>query len=180
MHKSKTPSSFPNLKVDGARARAGRNLVANTASGAKVVQETLLPRKAVFKIDMTIPITEALDYASVKLADLSTGQTLILGARANLTATGTGGVDTITALDVAVGTAAASNVALTATMVNVLSKIDTAALGVVQGANTAALSVTGATPDLFLNIACAISVDGTVRLVGTIEVTYLDIGDPTA
>lgn len=124
MHQSRTKSSFPNLQVQGAKARSGRRMTANTAAGIKEVQETLIPRKAVFHIDTTIAITEALDYASVKLCDLQTGQTLILGALAKLVATGAGGVDTITNLDVAVGTAAASNAALTGTMVNVLAKID--------------------------------------------------------
>jgi len=181
MHKSKTPSSFPNLKTDGARQRAGRAPTPNTASGVKLVQEALLPRKAVFHIDTTIAITEALDYASVKLCDMPTGQCLVLGALAKLVATGAGGVDTITNLDVAVGTAAASNATLSGTMVNVLTKIDSAALGVVEGANSAALSVAGATPDLFLNIAVAsLAVDGTVRLVGRIEVTYLELGNAAA
>lgn len=180
MHKSKVRTSLPNLEVEGALVKSGRALIANPAIDVRQVEEVLTPRKAVFHIDVTIPITEALDYASVKLCDLPTGTTLILGALADLLAVGSGGVDTIANLDVAVGTAAASNATLASTMVNVLSKLDSSAGGVVQGANTAALEVEGTTPDLFLNVAAAIATDGSVQLVGRIEVLYLDLGDAAA
>jgi hypothetical protein len=181
MHQSRTPSSFPNLKVEGAKAKAGRHLTPNTASGIKAVQEALVPRKAVFHIDTTIAVTAALDYGSVKLCDLPTGTCLILGALADGVVTGTGTGFDVANVDVAVGTAAASNATLSSTMVNVMSKLDgTAVTGVVQGANTAALEVEGTTPDLFLNVAVALTGDGTVRFVGRIEVLYLDLGDPAA
>jgi len=181
VHKSKTPTLLPNAKVDNALLGAGRHLTPNSASGILASQKALLPRKAVFKIDTTITVTAALDYGSVKLCDLPTGTSLILGARCNGVVTGTGTGFVPENVDVAVGTAAASNVALTSTMANVLSQLNgTAVTGVVQGANSAALEVEGTTPDLFLNASVALSTDGTVRFVGTIEVMYLDLGDPTA
>lgn len=181
VNQNKAPTLLPNCKVNGALLRAGRHLLPNSASGILASQQALLPRKAVFKIDTTITVTQALDYGSVKLCDLPTGTTLILGARANVVASGTGTGFDVANVDVAVGTAAASNATLSGTMVNVLSKLDaTAVTGVTQGANSAALEVEGTTPDLFLNVAVALTGDGNVRLVGTIEVTYLDLGDPAA
>ena len=181
MHASKVRTSLPNLEVNGAHLKAGRAATPNTAAGVKLVEEVLLPRKMVFHVSTTIAITEALDYASVKLCDLPTGQSYVLGALADLTATGTGGVDTIENLDVGVGTAAASNATLATTMINVLAKIDSTAGGVVQGTTAVPVAVSGTTPDLFLNIAVAsLSVDGSVTLTGTIEVTLLDLGDAAA
>lgn len=181
MHQSRTPTNLPNCKVQGALMRSGRHLTPNAAAGIKAKQEALLPRKAVFQIDTTIVVTEALDYASVKLCDFPTGQAYILGARANLVASGTGTGFALANVDVAIGSAAASNATLSATMVNVLAKIDAVTVtGVVQGSSATPLALSGATPDLFLNVAVAITTDGTVRLVGTVEITYLDLGDPTA
>lgn len=181
MHQSRTPTSLPNCKVQGALMRSGRHLTPNTASGIKAKQEALLPRKAVFVVDTTIAVTAVNDYGSVKLCDFPTGQVYILGARANGVVSGTGTGFDVANVDVAVGSAAASNATLSATMVNVLAKIDgTAVTGVVQGSSATPLALSGTTPDLFLNVAVAISADGTVRFVGTIEVTYLDLGDPAA
>jgi hypothetical protein len=181
MHVSKTRSRFPNLEIEGAKAKSGRHLTPNTASGIKAKQEALTPRRAVFDIDTTITVTAALDYGSVKLCDLPTGTMLILGALADGVVTGTGTGFDVANVDVGVGTAAASAATLATTMINVLSKLDgTAVTGVVQGANTAALEVEGTTPDLFLNVAVALSGDGTVRFVGRIEVLYIDLGDPAA
>jgi len=179
MHVSKTRSNFPNLAVQGALVKSGRNLTANTASGIKVVQQALLARTAVFKIDTTIVVTAALDYASVKLCDLPTGQAYVIGARANLVASGTGTGFVLSAVDVAVGSVAASNVALTSTMADVLAKIDAVTVtGLVQGSSAVPVALSGTTPDLFLNVSVALTADGTVRLVGTLEVTYLDLGNP--
>lgn len=181
VNKNKAPTILPDAKVNSALLRAGRHLAPNTSAGVLAAQQALLPRKAVLKVDATIPVLAADDFGSVKLCDMPTGQVYILGARANLIASGTGTGFALANVDVAVGSAAASNATLATTMLDVLAKIDAVTVtGVVQGASATPVALNGATPDLFLNVAVALSGNGSVRLVGTIEITYLDLGDPAA
>jgi hypothetical protein len=177
----KPPTNLINAKVDGATLRAGQNLTPNTAALVTQTARGGIIRRATLKLSaVVVAVTAALDYGSVKLADLPNGNLLFLGAVANLTQTSTG-IDTSAAnVDVAVGTAAASNAVLSGTMLNLVPKIDSTAGGVVDGASATANIAVFATSntDVFLNVAAATTIDGSVIVSGTIDLFYLDLGNP--
>lgn len=177
------PVNLRNAKVDGAQLRAGADLTPNTAALVTQTAKGAIIRRATLKLSaVVVVVTQALDYGSVKLADLPDGNILFLGAVANLTQTSTG-IDTTPAnVDVAVGTAAASNVTLAGTMVNLVPKIDSTAGGVVDGASATANVAVFATSntDVFLNVSAVTGVDGSVIVSGTIDLFYLDLGNPAA
>lgn len=182
MHKSNVRTSLPNLEVGGALLGSGRATTLGT--GVRGDDHALVPRKARFVFTaQALAITEALDYASLKLCDLPDGNIMILGALVNLTFTGTGGVDTPANVDMALGTAAASASTLSGAMLDIVAKIDATAGGVVQGGSTdtEAPQIIAASSDaIYLNVADVIGTDGTLVLTGEIELIYLDLGDPAA
>jgi len=170
-----------NCKVDGAALKAGLDVTPNTAAGVTQTPLAGVIRRVKLKLTaVAVSVTAALDYGSVKLVDLPNGNLLFLGGIADLTYTSTG-IDTSAAnVDMAVGTAAASNATLSGTMLNLIPKIDSTAGSVVKGASTsteAAKVFATSNTDVFLNVAAATTIDGSVAVSGEVELFYLDLGD---
>lgn len=181
MHVSKTRSNFPNLEIGGALMGSGRNLTPNAAGGVKSTELGLAVRRLQLSLSsVSIAVTEALDYASLKLVDFPDGNYLVVGANVDLSFTGTGGVDTPEDMDVGVGTAAASASTLATTMIDIAAKIDASAGGVVQGGGAVNLVLAASSDAAYLNVAGAIDTDGTMVMSGTVELFYIDLGDPAA
>jgi hypothetical protein len=132
--------------------------------------------------DVPVTLTNANEYGSVAVLNLAaaTGALHFIGpATADLDVVCTGGISaTANNLTVAIGTAAASNVSLTSTMVNVCALGTYAALVAGAGSqriySTANLTVQGSAVQLFLNYALtggtSISSDGLVTVSGEIVI----------
>lgn len=183
MQSSKVRTNLANAEVDGALLRAGLNLTPNAAAGVTQKAKGAVIRRATLKLtNFAVAVTAANDYGGTKLADLPNGNVLVLGAVVNLTFTSTG-IDTTPAnVDVAVGTVVASNATLSGTMLNIVPKIDATAGSVVRGAATsteAAKVFATSSSGIFLNVAAATTVDGSLSFSGTVEFFYLDLGDQT-
>ncbi len=146
---------------------------------------------------VAIAVTDALAYASKKLFDFPEGRIFIEGATASLqwavttdrTAT-TGTINDSASLTWALGSAAASNIALTSTMVDELplaTKVLAAATTALNTASTNKLAAaaqfdgTGTALAAYLNAAFAtntdIDNDGTLTATGTITITWAQLGD---
>jgi hypothetical protein len=140
--------------------------------------------------NFSIAVTQALDYGGSKLVDLPDRNMLLLGVEVDCTVVkqgNTNGIVAATDLDMAVGTATASNATLASAMINVIEKvdIDTDALSVAfeahsndNATSTFPLRVAdGASTALFMNISCAITADSSVTVSGTIDIYYVDLGN---
>jgi len=144
-----------------------------------------------------VTVTDALAYGSTQLYDFPEGRFLILGGMASLTLAVPAPqvrADTIndnSTVDWALGTVAASNVALTGTMVDLVAIANEAAFAATgNGFGTAATAVLAssavfdgtATPkDMFLNFgfsdATDIDADAIISVSGTISVVWVMVGD---
>ncbi len=139
-------------------------------------------------------ITDALAYGSSKLYDFPEGRILVLGATSSLAfAVTTDRATTINdsaSLTWALGSAAASNITLSATMVDLLPKTTKALAGAVDAfttASTAALAAsaqfdgTGTAKDAYLNFGfetnTEIDGNGTLSVSGTITIAWMNLGD---
>jgi hypothetical protein len=172
----------------GVGAAAGTGVTASE-SGNGIIQQTTLTLASV-----GITVTDALAYASQKVYDFPAGRILILGSTASLAWSVTSDRDTTinnsAAMDWAVGTAAASNITLATTMLDLVPKVDQTLDGAVAAfttAGTGALAVsaqfdgTGTAKDAYLNVSFPtntdIDADGTLVVTGTIKITWVQLGD---
>lgn len=149
--------------------------------------------------DMPITVTDALAYASQKIFDFPLGRINIKGGRASLafavTSARAGTINDSAAMDWAVGTAAASNITLAGTMLDIVAKQDhtldgaVAAYTAAVAANVAAAATydgTGTAKDAYLNVSfptnTEIDADGTLAVTGSIELHWENWGTlaPTA
>ena len=142
-------------------------------------------------------VTDALAYASTKIYDFPAGRINILGCTANVqfavttdrTDT-TGTINASAALKWGLGTAAASNITLASTMVDLMPKtavtLDGAedaytALAGSPLAAAALLDGTGTAKDAFFNVGfetnTEIDNDGVLACNGTITLTWINLGD---
>ncbi|PBB78647.1 hypothetical protein CK218_23445 [Mesorhizobium sp. WSM3879] len=143
---------------------------------------------------MQVPVADALAYASQKIFDFADGKVRIKGGTARLQfAVLTARASTINdnaALTWSLGSAAASSVTLSGTMVNVLASTARTLDGVGTAVSTAstadiaaAATLDGTTTpvDLYLNLAFAtgtdIDADGTLAVTGTITLLWENWGD---
>lgn len=163
-------------------------LTVKTTGGAGVY-------KTVFTFNaMQISVTNALDYASQKIFDFAAGKIRIKGGTASLAfavlTTRTSTINADAAMDWSVGTAAASNVTLATTMVDVIAKVDKtldgadAAYTTASTADVAAAAThdgTGTAKDLYLNVAFPTATDvdgdGTLAVSGQIVLLWENWGD---
>jgi hypothetical protein len=157
-----------------------------------VVTTAVNPLKMTLTLDgIVVAVADADDFGSAALVTLPDKNLIILGCEVDLELVkdGTGYIDT-TDLDVAVGTAAASNTALSAGMVDVLPKVDLNATDLSPALDAHSLATTpvltgvldGATNQIFLNISgpTETSEDATVTATGTVEIYYIDLGNTTS
>lgn len=172
----------------GVGAAAGTGVTASE-QGRGVVQRTVLRLASV-----GVTVTDALAYASQKIYDFPEGRILILGSTASLafsvTSDRTTTINDNAAMDWSIGSAAASNVTLATTMVDLLPKVDKTLDGAVAAftsASTGALAAaaqfdgTGTAVDAYLNISFPtgtdIDADGTLLVTGSITITWVSLGD---
>lgn len=142
--------------------------------------------------NFVVSVLEANDYGSAKLVDFGDTNLLLVGAEANLTLLKGGAVNGIINtkdLDVAVGTAAASNTTLSTTMLNILPKVDCDAdtlADVVKSHSLAATPVlTGileGTPAAYLNVSVigGITASDIVTFSGTLDLFYFNLENVTS
>jgi hypothetical protein len=131
-------------------------------------------------------------YGNIALCTLPDRNFFILGSEAELTivkGNTTNGIVAATDLDVAIGTAAASNVTLATTMLNILPKNDvddnlvTVTLANHSLAATPAPAgiLDGPTNVLYLNISAGnVAVADTCTVSGTVTVAAIDLGNETS
>lgn len=157
--------------------------------GNSVTHQTVLTLTA-----MPMTVTDALAYASQKIYDFPEGRIAILGSTASLAFTTTSDlastINSAANMDWSVGSAAASNITLATTMLDLVPKVDNAtsttinvAAAVTNGALAAAAQFdgTGTALDAYLNVAfptnTEIDADGTLLVSGTITLTWINLGD---
>lgn len=143
---------------------------------------------------MAIAVTDALAYASQKIFDFAAGKIRIKGGTSKLnfavTTARAGTINDAASMTYALGSVAASNILLTATMVDVLAKTTrtlngaAAALSTVSAADIAAASTLDGTTtpvDLYFNVGFEtitdIDADGTIKVYGTIILLWENFGD---
>lgn len=144
--------------------------------------------------DTPLTVTDTLAYLGTKIYDFAAGRVLVLGTTASLafavTSTRASTINDDAAMDWALGTATASNVSLSSTMVDILPKVDKTLDGTDDAyttASTGALAAsaqfdgTGTAVDVYLNVSFPtttdIDADGTMTVTGTITITWVDLGD---
>jgi len=179
-----------------ARAASREAGSAPAVSGLKAVTTGAGGRfKTVFTLTaMRIAVPNANDYASQKIFDFAAGRINIEGGTASLAfavpTTRASTINDSAAMDWSIGTAAASNVTLASTMVDIVAKVDktldgtAAAYTTPSTANVAAAAAydgTGTAKDAFLNIAFPTATDvdgdGTVAVSGTVTLLWSLFGD---
>lgn len=143
---------------------------------------------------MQIAVTDALAYASQKLLDLPAGRVEFKGGTASLAfavlTTRASTINDNAAMDWSLGSAAASNVTLGSTMVDLIAKQDKTLDGAVaayttaqaaNGASPAFFDGTGTAMDVYLNVSFPtgtdIDADGTLAVTGTITLNFEMYGD---
>lgn len=143
---------------------------------------------------MPVTVTDALAYASQKLFNFPAGRVQFKGGTASLafavTSTRASTINDSAAMDWSLGTAPASNVALAATMVDIIAKQDKTLDGAVAAyttpstANAAAAAVfdgTSTAVEVYLNISFPtitdIDADGTLAVTGSITLNVETWGD---
>lgn len=139
-------------------------------------------------------VTNGTEYQGTKIYDLPEGRLLVLGVTATLQQKTTSAVaSTINASStgaISLGTATASNVSLTSTMVDLLPSTaftSSATINVAGTAVTGALAAsahfdgTGTAKDIYLNTAYATTSDvdgnGTQTISGTVVICWVNLGD---
>lgn len=186
------PAAFNGAVTPGAD-NAGPEPTPNAAAGVTLAFSRL---RNVRHMRLTvaaaeIAIADADDFGSVKLVDMADSNIVILGFEADLTLTKDGvGILATTDMDVAVGTAAASNTTLATTMLNVIDNRDIdgdtadVAFDAHSNDNGTPALVFGddAGLALYLNISAPTetSEDGSVLASGTVDIFFIDTGNVTS
>ncbi len=153
--------------------------------------EALVIRKVTVSLDsLVITHTEALDYSSVKIADMPDSNLLYLSVEADLECVKgevTNGLEDTTDITLAVGTVAASNSTLSATMqdlieLETLTPTDASPAYQKHSADQSTIPMPYQRPDaatnaIYLNLAAATTEDDTLTCTGSITVRYIDLGN---
>ena len=192
-HKIKNKLYLPNVQeinladVDlkiGTHGTAGTDVTQTKLSSMLVTEE--------LEISSTVIITDVGDanggYGAHSLVVLPASDLLLIGSLIDVAITGDGtNIGATAAVDVAVGTAAeAANSTLDGTSADIIASIDaplTASEGVAAGpgppsGTPVVIDATGGTQGIYLNFGVPdadISANGTIVVVGTIRLVYLDI-----
>jgi hypothetical protein len=192
-HKIKNKLYLPNVQeinladVDlkiGTHGTAGTDVTQTKLSSMLVTEE--------LEISSTVIITDVGDanggYGAHSLVVLPASDLLLIGSLIDVAITGDGvNISATAAVDVAVGTAAeAADSTLDGTSADIIAKIDaplTTSEGVAAGpgppsGTPVVIDATGGTQGIYLNFGVPdadISANGTIVVVGTIRLIYLDI-----
>ena len=165
-------------------------------STLKVVHKKTGPLvQSVFTLtDLAQTVVNGTEYQGTKLYDFPQGRIFVLGVTASIAQKTTSDIATTLNSGVTgalgLGTATASNVSLTSTMVDLLPSTaftTSATINVAGTAATAALAAaaqfdgTTTAKSMFINTAYAtttdVDADATQTLTGTVTVTWLNLGD---
>lgn len=139
-------------------------------------------------------VADGVEYQGTKIYDFPAGRILVLGVTATLQQKTTSAIATTLNSGVtgaiALGTAAASNVALTSTMVDLLPSTAFASSTTINVAGTAVSNALAASAqfdgtttakDVYLNTAYATTTDvdanATQTISGTVTITWVNLGD---
>jgi hypothetical protein len=190
-------AQIPAATVTAVAALSGAALTVNEAIGAGtnklVVNLTKVP----------ITVTDALAYGSLQLIDFAAGRLQFLGCTASIqwavsdvnaagtTVTRAAGINDSASLTWALGTAAASNITLASTMIDInakATKVLSAATTAFNTASTSPLAAassqldgTATAKDMFLNVGFEtntdIDADGVLWATGFITLVYANFGD---
>lgn len=149
-------------------------------SGASVAMQSPVPQRATFTlVNATISVPNADDYGSVLVSDDMPTAYVLLGSAAALTFTHTDLTGDASTVDMAVGTTAAVNTALSGAADDTVANID--ATGTTTGTWTAAAVAqgvaAGVTNDLYLNASVLVgsSDTGVLTISGTIDIWYIPL-----
>jgi hypothetical protein len=141
-----------------------------------------------------VSVTDTNAYGSLKVLDFPEGRVLVLGATASIrwavTSARAGTINDNAEMDWSVGSAAASNVTLATTMVDMIPKVDKTLDGAAAAYTTASTGAlassaqfdgTGTALDAYLNVSFPtttdIDADGTLAADGRIVICWVDLGD---
>lgn len=162
------------------------------ATGVATSYATINPLKLTLTLtNVEVAVADADDFGSAELCTLPDSNLIVVGCELNLELVkdGVGFINT-TDLDVAVGTAAASNTTLATTMLNIHPKVDLDASDLSPALLSHSLAATpvltgvldGATNKVYLNISGATetSEDATVTATGTVTIFFIDVGNITS
>ncbi len=192
MQKIKGPMFLANSSIpapDGTKSRLIGGTLPVAANGARVEGLAMpLIKARIYLSGMTIPVTAANDYGSVKLVDFQNKNLLIFGhalnAKGTLTAPNVG-----TELTLALGSAAASSTTLPAQYMAAKTGVGAAqaftAIGHTFDESSPALVFLdghATNNDLFLNAGLAVA-SGTTTITftdGYVDVFYHDLDEPVA
>jgi len=192
-HKIKNRVYLPNVQelnladVDlavGTHGTAGTDVTQTKLSSLLVTEE--------LEISTTVDITDVGDanggYGAHALVTLAESDILLIGAHIDIAITGDGvNIGATAAVDVGVGTAAeAANSTIDGTSADIIGKIDAPLVdseGVAVGpgppsGTPVVIDATGGTQGIYLNFGVPdadISANGTIVVVGTVRLIYLDI-----
>ncbi|KKK82801.1 hypothetical protein LCGC14_2799780, partial [marine sediment metagenome] len=154
----------------------------------------LAVRKAVIRLtSVVLTHTEALDYSSVKIANMPDSNILYLGLEVDLECVKgntTNGLVAATDITLALGTLAASNATLSTTMQDLIeldaltaSDLTPAWQAHSQDQSTIPMPYRRgdtATQEIYLNLAASTTADDTLTCTGTVTVFYIDLGNVTS
>ncbi len=162
------------------------------ATDVTAAYATVNPLKVTLTVDgVAAAVADADDYGSAELATLPDRNLIVLNCEVDLELVkdGVGYIDT-TDLDVALGTAPASNTTLATTMLNILPKVDLNATdlspALVSSSLAAAPVLTGildaADNKIYFNVSGPTETgeDASVTVSGTIDIYYVDLGNRTS
>jgi hypothetical protein len=169
--------------------------VASVAGLSVYHKQSGIVNQTVFTLDnVAQAVVNGTEYQGTKLFDFPAGRIQILGAIATIAQKTTSVLaSTLNASvtgAVAVGSAAASNVSLTSTMVNIIPSTAFTSSATINVAGTAVSAPLGATTQLdgtstavpvYINTAYAttgdVDADATQTLTGTITITWINLGE---
>jgi hypothetical protein len=162
------------------------------ASDVTAAYATINPLKLTLTLDgIVVAVADADDFGSAELCTLPDKNLLVIGCEVDLELVkdGVGFINT-TDLDVALGTAAASNTTLATTMLNILPKVDLDASDLSPALASHSLATTpvltgvqdGATNKVYLNVSGTTETGeaATITATGTVEIYLIDLGNTTS
>lgn len=174
-------------------ALAGGAIEPNTGVAVTSDQMRAVRRVRLTLTNVVVSVTAANDYGGTKIADLPDTNLLLLATEVDLELVKggvTNGIVAATDVNVAIGTAVASNATLSGAMVDVMSITALTATDASpayqahsQADGTLSYPIEladSATLALYLNVAASITADDTITASGTIDLVLIDIGNQTS
>lgn len=188
----------PQLMMGGIAASdalCGGSLDPDISAGATLLlDEAVAVRKAVIQLtDFILLFSESDDYIGLKIADMPDSNLLYLSVEVDLELVKgltTNGLEAVTDLTMAIGTAIASNSTLSSTMqdlveLDLLAATDASPAWKAHSQDQTTIPMPYQRPDvssnaIYLNLAASGTSDDTLTCTGTVTVYYIDLGNVTS